>query len=159
MTSSVQISTASQIGPLRFNDILDALDSSFSGYKNHYAANPKLHLNFATSSYRNWADRILQNNPESVLVGLVDGEIAGIVFTEHSDAGPLEVLLAGVDSDFQRRGVYTALLQGVAETARAAGIANSVISTQSENISVQRAWAKAGFLPKYSLDTFHIQTK
>ena len=151
--------TAEQLGKDKYGEIYQVLDSSFSNYKNHYTANPLLQTVSANESYRDWAFHVLENTPENVVVVKLDGKIAGLAVINFYQGGPVEILLAGIGEHYQRRGAYVSLLSGVCRIASDRGFDHVVISTQSRNISVQKAWAKAGFSPALSIDTFHSLAK
>ncbi len=67
----------------------------------------------------------------------------------------VEILLAGLVPEARRRGWYGLLLAEVGRVASGAGSARVVISTQGANVSVQRAWVRAGFAPFASVTTAH----
>ena len=73
-------------------------------------------------------------------------------------AGEAEILLAGLTSAAQGRGLYPLLLKAVGQQAMARGCPRVTISTQAHNIRVQRAWAKAGFRPFAAITTVHAMT-
>lgn len=150
-----EVSTADKLGTTRYPEILEVLDSSFSNYRNHYTANPLLDMSSATESYHNWAASVLDRNPENVVVVELDHKVAGLAVIEGNQEGTNEILLAGIGEEFQRRGAYVSLLSGVCGISAQRGYEQVVISTQSRNIAVQKAWAKIGFSPVLSIDTFH----
>ena len=153
------IVTAQYLSKNKYSELSHVLETSFSNYKNHYTANPFLALVSATDTYSDWAFTVLENNPENVILVNLDGRIAGLAVISTNRDGPVEILLAGVAEDFQRRGAYTSLLRGVCRIAAQRGFSHVVISTQSKNIAVQKAWSKAGFSPALSIDTFHSMAK
>jgi ribosomal protein S18 acetylase RimI-like enzyme len=140
-------------------EAMHVLENTFQGYQNHYASNPALPDTAATDAYRNWAAHYLRTSPDSCYLGRVDSKLAGIVIT--TDLGPggdsLEILLAGVHSNFRNRGIYTAMLSSAIADAGERGRSQAYISTQAHNVASQRAWAFLGFKPCYSVDTFHLQ--
>lgn len=150
-----EIVTADNLGTQKYPEIFKVLDSSFSKYRNHYTANPLLDMSSATDSYHNWASSVLENNPENVVIVELDRKVAGLAVIHAHQDGPIEILLAGIGEEFQRKGAYVALLSGVCKIAVKRGYKQIVISTQSRNIAVQKAWAKIGFSPILSIDTFH----
>lgn len=150
-----KIQTAENLAQENYPEIFRVLDSSFTNYRNHYTSNPLLELSSATDSYHDWAHSVLVNNPENVVLVSLDEKIAGLAVISPNSGGPVEILLAGIGEGFQRRGAYISLLSGICHIARERGFDHIVISTQSWNISVQKAWTKAGFSPVLSIDTFH----
>ena len=127
---------------------------SFDGYGNHYRANPYLDSSTVVEGYVEWALATLRSDPGSVLTLDVGGELAGFA-TLHFDAGRIEVLLAGMASWAQGRGWYQALLAGACEAGIRGRRQDLVISTQVENVAVQRAWIKAGLTPRGAIVTVH----
>ncbi|MFT4285223.1 MAG: GNAT family N-acetyltransferase [Protaetiibacter sp.] len=138
----------------RAGEIDSALRDSFDGYINHYAADPLIDPQAAVEGYAEWA-RALAASPENrVFVVEDDGRIVGVAVISADDSG-WDINLAGIISSAQRRGHYRRLISGVVEAARRADV-RLVISTQSHNIAVQRAWAAEGFRPLRSVDTAHL---
>src|SRR5690606_14805516 len=130
---------------------------SFSGYGNHYAANPLLDRDAALAGYQEWARRSALANPDDALVLLLDRRVVGLATLLDSDApgGHVEVLLAGLTTDAQGRGRYGTLFAGIVRAASARGRREVVISTQSHNVRVQRAWARLGLRPFAAVETVH----
>lgn len=130
---------------------------SFSGYGNHYAANPLLDPDAALAGYQEWARRSALANPDDALVLLLDRRVVGLATLLDSEApdAHVEVLLAGLTADAQGRGRYGTLFAGIVRAARARGRREVVISTQSHNVRVQRAWARLGLRPFAAVETVH----
>ncbi|MCK0113500.1 GNAT family N-acetyltransferase [Ornithinimicrobium sp. F0845] len=138
--------------------VVDAVVAdSFSGYGNHYAANPLLDREAALEGYQEWARRSALSNPDDALVLVLDGRVVGLATLLDSEApdAHVEVLLAGLTTAAQGQGRYGTLLAGVAQVAGARGRRDVVISTQSHNIRVQRAWARHGLRPFAAVETVH----
>jgi ribosomal protein S18 acetylase RimI-like enzyme len=135
------------------------LANTFLGYQNHYASNPALPETSATDAYLDWAERAMRDAPEVSFLGRIDAELAGIIVAAdlEPEVDALEILLAGVHSDFRNQGIYTALLSAVVDDAAVRGRSKVYLSTQAHNIPSQRAWVVLGFKPCYSVDTFHLQ--
>ncbi|MDP9841392.1 ribosomal protein S18 acetylase RimI-like enzyme [Streptosporangium lutulentum] len=134
------------------------VSSVFGAYGNHYLANPLLDPDAALAGYREWA---LRSAAEDGCLALecrgVAGEepqMAGLATLEEGTR--TEILLAGVISELQGRGLYAHLLKAVEDRTLARGAAEVVISTQGHNTRVQRAWARYGFEPVLTLLTVHL---
>jgi hypothetical protein len=84
-----------------------------------------------------------------------DGVVVGVA-TASSAESEWEIELAGIVPDRQRGGLYAHLLRGIHDGARHAGADRVVISTQSHNIGVQRAWARLGYEPIDAIETVHL---
>ncbi|NUW36452.1 GNAT family N-acetyltransferase [Nonomuraea sp. SMC257] len=141
-------------GPLRDPAAVAALVADiFAAYGNHYLADPLLDPAAALAGYQEWAAR---SAAEGSCVALDDGaRTLGIATLE--DGGPrTEILLAGVVSAARGRGLYAHLLKAVEDQALARGGSEVVISTQSHNTRVQRAWARYGFVPVQAHVTVHL---
>ncbi len=137
-------------------DVVKALVSDiFAAYGNHYLANPLFDAAEAMAGYQEWAAR---SAAEGACLGLRDpavGDLLGLVTLEET-AGRTEILLAGVVSGAQGRGLYSLLLRAVEDRTLARGAAEVVISTQGHNARVQRAWARYGFEPARTVLTVHL---
>lgn len=133
---------------------LAVIADSFGGYVNHYAANPLIAPDAVTDGYREWAATTLASAGSRVFGIDVDDVLAGVATVEAGD--PWDILLAGMATGFQGRGLYPRLVRGVLAAAAADGRPRVVISTQSHNIAVQRAWARLGFVPMSAIETVHL---
>lgn len=137
--------------------LADVIADSFNGYGNHYTANPLLDAELALLGYLDWADRTLCANPSDVVLLTEDDRTLGIATLEQ-DGRDLEILLAGVVSASQGRGLYGRLVTGVGQEALRRGCDRVIISTQAHNVRVQRAWVRAGFKPFAAVTTVHAVT-
>lgn len=138
--------------------VVDAVVAdSFGGYGNHYSANPLLEPAAALAGYQEWARSSALGDPDDALLLLLDGEVVGLATLVDGEepGGHVEVLLAGLRTAAQGRGRYGTLLGGVALEAQARGRHEMVISTQSHNVRVQRAWARLGLRPFAAVETVH----
>lgn len=136
--------------------ILEAVSLMFDGYQNHYTTNPLLAAVSTSTSYRNWCETIFEERPEHIVVLSEDDQIIGLAVLDLSEEDTVEVLLAGIIPEFQAQGRYSQLINLVIQKANSLNRTKIVISTQSNNISVQRSWARIGFVPRASLETFHL---
>ncbi|MBT9255920.1 hypothetical protein KMZ32_10580 [Phycicoccus sp. MAQZ13P-2] len=156
--------TPSADGPVRLGtspdleaEVLDLVASVFAGYPTHYLASPVFTPALVTEGYVDWARRTVREDPDAVLVQLVEGHAAALATTARVDAGrATEVLLAGTRRDHRRRGVYCALLSGVLATASTEGVERVLISTQASNVAAQRAWCALGLRPVAAWTTVHL---
>lgn len=135
----------------------EAVEAIFSGYLNHYAANPRLAHVVVAEAYRDWTHRHIVIG-EPALALLVDDQIAGVATYSLQD-DHAEILLAGIVERFQGQGLYSNLLSAVEQDASEAGVGSLIISTQVHNRNVQRAWARYGFVPLSAFQTYHIMPR
>ena len=150
----IEVSRGTTIEP----GLLDSLiDDIFSDYGNHYRANPLLAPDKALAGYREWAQHSATHD-ELVTLSYQNDGIVGLA-TVESTPEYCEILLAGIGTQFQQRGLYAHLLAGCEALAAAKGVEELVISTQGHNTNVQRSWARFGFEPVGTLLTIHAVRK
>lgn len=138
-------------------DPLDALvATSFAGYRNHYAANPRLGASFdIVSGYREWTRNHIGTGERRCYLAEVGGVPRGFM-TVRVSPGESEIVLNGVDPAFQGQGVYRDLLRAVLAQLVAEGSPRTVVSTQLDNRPVQRVWVREGFYLGDSQYTLHL---
>ncbi|MEI8080807.1 MAG: hypothetical protein WCI74_03075, partial [Actinomycetes bacterium] len=140
-----------------------AIISIFDGYPNHYSYDPVLGDADVAASYARWTGRLLRAEENLTLLAQTDGNLAGVTLCALSGRD-VEVVLAGILPEHRRSGFYGALLASVAKAATTQGqdsngpgpVDRLVISTQLDNIAVQRAWARLGLQPLTSFETVHL---
>ncbi len=149
--------TTNDLSETDVEKLVAAITDSFDGYTNHYSSNPLLARELVTAGYREWAESSMRSSSGSAYTLENGGSVVGIATIKEFDAipGVSEVELAGMIAEEQGKGLYKHLLGAVVVGARANDREQVVISTQSHNIKVQRAWARAGFRPTMSLETSH----
>lgn len=144
------------LGEASSSDLVDVISDSFDGYISHYSHNSLLDPEQIAAGYVEWAEHSVANAAENGLVLVEEGAPIGVAtVTHHDELGALEIELAGIIRARQGLGLYRFLLDAVFNRAREVSATRVVISTQSYNTNVQRAWARSGFVPVASVDTFH----
>jgi GNAT superfamily N-acetyltransferase len=137
-------------------DLDDLVERVFAGYINHYTANPLLGRDLVLEGYVDWVRRTVRRDPGTLAVLVQHEQSVGVATWFVDPAGDfVEILLAGLVPEARRRGWYALLLAEVGRAAAGVGSARVVISTQGSNVSVQRAWVRAGFVPFASVTTAH----
>lgn len=138
--------------------IAKVLEDSFAGYINHYSANPLIPHGAVVDGYLEWAQRTMADPANRVFVAMSDrDDVVGVAVI--AVAGRVwEIELASISTAAQRQGKYLTLIGRVLASAKMEGAERVVISTQSHNIGVQRAWSRLGFRPLASIDTVHLVT-
>lgn len=124
----------------------------FAEYSNHYSANPLLSTEAVAAGYREWAMRTPL--PDSLIL-FMNGSPIGMA-TIETTPDQIEILLAGVIPEQRSRGLYQHILRAIESRAEEDSVSRVVISTQSHNTVVQRAWARYGFLPLATILTVHV---
>lgn len=141
-------------------DFLTVIGDSFSDYVNHYSYNDLFSGFSPADAYLDWAQsRALSSDP-NVLAGVLfqDGVAVGAISGVRT-GDDIEVELAGIHSSFQGQGIYSKLIGGFWHALAVSQNSRLVISTQSENTSVQSAWRKLNLRQEFEVFTTHIVRK
>lgn len=130
---------------------------SFSAYKGHYHADPRLDPVKATEVYSSWAERCCTDPSAAshVLVAKLDGELVGFRAIRINTSEQAEFILAGVASGMRRRGIYRAFVIEGLNWCKAAGVTHVLNSTLLINTTVQKTCTNLGFYAYESYHTFH----
>ena len=139
------------------SEISDIARQAFHGYFGHYHADPRLDKAICDDIYVDWAYRSCVD-PEvssAVLAAFVDEEIAGFITLKTRSAGLGEIVLNGVSPKHQKRRVYQSLVFSGMDWLHDRSMNQVIVSTQLNNISVQKVWARLGFEMDHSYYTFH----
>jgi len=131
--------------------------SAFENFHGHYHADPRLDPRKSTEVYVSWAQRCCTEPGAAslVLVAEAEGKLVGFRALRVNAPAQGEFILAGVNPDYQRRGIYRAFIVEGLNWFRERGMEEVLNSTHVANVAVQRACARAGFEPAYSWYTFH----
>ena len=139
--------------------VMKLADSIFDHYPNHYSANNSLDSRLVREGFVQWATLGL-SDPDKCTVIVEDGDGTSVGFALVAINGEVaEIELNGIDSDFQSKGAYTALLSWLMYEVANRGVKSLSISTQVQNNRVIRAWIKAGFNFDFALNTFHVMPR
>lgn len=142
--------------------IHEIAESSFRGYRAHYAANPLLPPDKILAGYVEWAKSRLTpaNLGSCTWVVAAENRIAGFATCDLSaDMSSVEIVLNAVHPRFSRRGLYGRLLKGILFHYATQSYQRLVISTQLWNYTVQRQWTRAGLSLERAYDTYHIDRR
>jgi hypothetical protein len=126
----------------------------FDDYQNHYASNPLLARSAALEGYVEWAERTAAASGGFVTVDDGQGPI-GFALVDWT-VDPPDVRLAGLCRRARGSGRYRDVAAAMMDLARWRGSPEIVISTQVQNIAVQRIWAALGWRPTSAYDTTHL---
>lgn len=142
----------------QLSDVISVIDSSFDNYRSHWHYNPRTKHLRMPAAYAEWVTNAMKW-PDTTCYLMTHGDVpAGMAMTQIGEDFA-EILLAGIAKNFQAKGLYQQLLQYVATDLRRKEMHQIVISTQSGNTNVQKAWARYGLLPALSIQTVHIERK
>ncbi|MFA6222285.1 MAG: GNAT family N-acetyltransferase [Desulfomonilaceae bacterium] len=135
---------------------LDHMNASvFNGYRNHYSANPRLERFDLVEAYSEWTRSHVDSPPCKCFLALLDNDPCAFcaVRIDH----PRSMIdLNGVMPEFRGRGIYSDLLKSIIKIFIDEGCSYVTISTQVQNLAVQRVWVKEGFFMVGSYFTVHL---
>lgn len=130
---------------------------SFRGYFGHYHADPRLDSNKCDEAYVDWARKACASRgfDENFLVAEIEGRIVafGVFRINSPDEG--ELFLGGIHPDFQGQGIYLSFLCRAMEWCLSKNAKRIVISTQLNNIAVQKVLTRFGFEISRGYYTYH----
>lgn len=146
-----------RLGPSDIDFISASVAQIFSGYITHWHYIPRTHHLRAEEAYSEWMISTLQDL-NSQIYAYSEGSPCGFL-AAHIDDDYTDILLAGVVPEVQGAGAYKRMLTEFLTLARNSGLDVMNISTQSDNIRVQRVWATLGFKPFQSTAIVHLVPK
>jgi ribosomal protein S18 acetylase RimI-like enzyme len=131
--------------------------ASFANYFGHYHADPRLSGKAADEAYVEWATKSVESCDavSPVYVAESRGRIVAFLTTRIGPQGECEIPLNGVHPEAQGAGMYGRILEQGMKAMKEVGCDRVVVSTQINNIAVQRAWGRRGFRMIRSSYTLH----
>lgn len=143
--------------PADADGVAEVARLSFAGYIGHYHTDPRLSDTNADAAYVEWAHNSIKdcgsNSP--AYVALDADRITGFLTVRHNCYIEAEVVLNGIHPEMQSKGIYARLLAHALGSMKYAGFERALISTQVNNIPVQKVWSRLGLRMARSYYTFH----
>jgi GNAT superfamily N-acetyltransferase len=129
----------------------------FSDYSSHYHADVRLDRTKVSEAYIDWAQRCCADREVAscVFVAMVGEAIAGFIALRQNSLTEGEGVLNAVHPSFAGAGIYGQLITCGKQWCRDTGMKRMVISTQIDNLKVQRTWSNRGFYLYKSYYTLH----
>lgn len=131
--------------------------ASFRGYFGHYHADQRLDNKKCDEAYVDWAMKAgaSRGSDENFFIAEIDKRIVafGVFRMNNPDEG--ELFLGGIHPDFQGQGIYHSFLCKAMEWCLSRNARRIVISTQINNIAVQKVLTRFGFAIDRGYYTFH----
>lgn len=129
----------------------------FSDYFSHYHADAHLDRVKVSEGYIEWAERSCTDQAVAscVFLAIMDGTIAGFITLRRNSSTEGEGVLNAVHPNFAGAGIYGQLITRAKHWCRDNGMKRMVISTQIDNLKVQRSWSNRGFHLYKSYYTLH----
>ncbi len=130
---------------------------TFEGYFGHYHVDPRLSRGDADLVYSDWAGNSCRSTAVADAVLLIEQADALVAFAtiKLRAPGTFEGVLFGVHPKHQGKRLYHSLMQLAQNWGRQAGQQHMIVSTQVNNLAVQKTWCRQGFEPSESYYTFH----
>lgn len=128
--------------------------AAFSNYVGgHYHSDAKIDRTVCADIYADWAYNSCTSKKvaDHVLVAECDEQIAGFITLKKNG----EIPLNAVSPAMQKRGIYRSLVTGALPLLKSNGAKHARISTQVNNIAVQKVCQRVGFEPLEAAYTFH----
>jgi acyl dehydratase len=132
----------------------------FEGYQNHYFSNPVLDENLIKQGYIEWASSYHEDAEGRISWLVADqGECIGFATCSFDqDTREAEGVLYGVMPKAAGRGVYSDIIRFTQNYFKGKGYSTMVVSTQIQNIAVQKVWGRESFFINKSYDTYHLNS-
>ena len=140
--------------------VLDSLVREiFPGYSNHYNSNRILPLGDVLDGYVEWAQSYATGEDTVAYLVKSGDDVLGFAtcrFDQSADTS--EGVLYGVRPEAAGGGVYTDIIRLTRDVSRERGFDKMTVSTQTQNLAVQKAWIRSGFTLLHSEVTVHINS-
>ncbi|CAB4901418.1 unannotated protein [freshwater metagenome] len=142
------------------HEVLNSLVTEiFEGYRNHYSSNPVLSNVDVLEGYCEWARGYCMRGRQGRWAWIVRDAGVPVAFVTCSEAEggeEAEVVLNGVRPAAAGRGIYRDLISFVQRFFAQRGVPRLLISTQVQNVVVQKVWVRLDFEPIHSYLTAHM---
>lgn len=146
-----------QIDNTNINILDDIIPIIFDNYQNHYFSNPFINKKKILEGYIEWAKSYSNNEKGISWLVYYENEVAGFATCSlNEQEKKCEGILLGVMPNFSGRGIYTDIIRFTQKFFKEKGYTKMLISTQLQNITVQKVWIREGFIIDYSYETYHI---
>jgi|688.fasta_scaffold32494_6 hypothetical protein len=143
-------------------DILDSLiNSIFIGYTNHYNSNPLLPKGDILNGYKEWARGYINNSTNNKTTWIVKQGKENIGFATcsfNNETSECEGVLYGVSESHSGMGIYGDIIRFTQNYFKENGFKTMSVSTQIQNIAVQKVWTRESFFISEAYNTYHINS-
>ena len=135
----------------------DVAARAFRGYYGHYHADRKLQKERCDEGYVSWVKRSScdRDDNHDILVAVSEGRVVGFATVRLNSRVEGEGVIFGVDLGYQGKGIYRSFIIKAMQWCRESGAKRMIVSTQINNIAVQKVWSRVGFEPVRAYYTFH----
>ena len=129
----------------------------FKNYKNHYSSNKYINTDDALEGYVQWVISFLDCSNKDVFIVYRNEKPIAFATCEYSQ-DDIEGVLFGVMPDASGGGVYSDIIRFTQAHYQKKGIKLMKVSTQIQNLAVQKVWSREGFMLQDSYSTIHINS-
>lgn len=144
-----------QATPADREELATMVETIFPDYTNHYSANPLLSGDDILAGYVEWAESYIEAPGRKVFFAMRDATCVGFATCSY-DGDECEGVLYGVMPEAAGQGVYTDIIRLTKANFRDDGFKRMRVSTQIQNVAVQKAWTREGFTIGTSYATVHL---
>ncbi len=130
---------------------------TFVSYVNHYRMNPFFDNENVTEGYQDWVRSYAENDPTRIcwLVKRKGEVVAFATFNLESEF-KIKGILYGVKPSERGGGIFQDIMRYAKNYGKAKEKEVMQVTTQIENLTVQRAWTRKGFTLHHTSNTIHI---
>lgn len=138
-------------------EVREIAKRTFAGYFGHYHADDRLDKQKCDEVYADWSYRSCAEKTDRDDVFVVDenGKMIGFATMRLNSDVEGEGVLFGVVPEAQGKGIYRQLILNAMNWCYERKCERIIVSTQINNIAVQKVWTRAGFEIAYAYYTFH----
>lgn len=131
----------------------------FPNYTSHYNSNSILEKNLILEGYKEWASGYVNSEGKIAFLVKRNGEYIGFATCSWDNTTKsCEGVLYGVKSEHSGCGVYSDIIRFTQDYFKQLGFERMFVSTQIQNVAVQKVWAREGFSLLESYNTIHINS-
>jgi GNAT superfamily N-acetyltransferase len=130
----------------------------FYNYQNHYYSNPLINREKIAEGYAEWAVNTINSGQNHNLLAFINNIPVGFLTCSYNN-DYADIILNGVLPEYQNRGIYTEMIRHVKNYLYELKVPILKISTQIQNIGVQKVWNREGFVLKSAYVTIHLNKK
>lgn len=136
--------------------LIDLVGTIFHDYCNHYSSNPFLDAKDIWDAFVDWGQSFDGSDPTKMSWIAMKGDKPVAFCNCAVVKDEFEGVLYGVHPDFAGHGIYGDLVSFTQQHALDQGFERMFVSTQIQNLTVQKAWVKRGFYLERSVYTVHL---
>jgi GNAT superfamily N-acetyltransferase len=148
-----------EAGPAEHTDLNYVVREVFGQYVNHYRVNPSFDNEQVTLGYQDWVRTYAEGEEGKVCWLLKEkNDVVGFSMFNLEQEERISGILYGVKPTYRRREIFKDIMRHAINYGKEKGKLHMRVSTQIENIAVQKAWTHMGFTLHHHDNTLHINS-